>query len=66
VRLARALIEANRDVDLVILPNTTHRVAQPFFWRKLRDYFTRNLLDESPPALAAITPLTAGPTEAPR
>ncbi len=51
MRLARALIEANRDVDLVILPNTTHRVAQPFFWRKFRDYFTRNLLDEAPPPL---------------
>lgn len=51
MRLANALITAGRDVDLVILPNTTHRVAQPFFWRKLRDYFTRHLLDEKPPAL---------------
>ncbi|WP_156457906.1 S9 family peptidase [Sphingomonas sp. Leaf412] len=60
-RLADALIRAKRDVDLVILPNTTHRVAQPFFWRKLRDYFTRNLLDEAPPALL---PLTAVPADA--
>jgi dipeptidyl aminopeptidase/acylaminoacyl peptidase len=51
MRLANALITAGRDVDMVILPNTTHRVAQPFFWRKLRDYFTRHLLDEKPPAL---------------
>lgn len=50
-RLAQALINAGRDVDLVILPNTTHAVVQPFYWRKLRDYFTRNLLDEAPPAL---------------
>ena len=35
-RLANALVQAKRDVDLVILPNTTHNVAQPFFWRRLR------------------------------
>lgn len=58
-RLANALIQANRDVDIVILPNTTHRVFQPFFWRKLRDYFTRNLLDEAPPPLAPIVPESA-------
>lgn len=50
LRLANALIQAHRDVDLVILPNTTHRVYQPYFWRKFRDYFVRNLLDEAPPA----------------
>jgi dipeptidyl aminopeptidase/acylaminoacyl peptidase len=50
IRLANAIIQAGKDVDLVILPNTTHAVYQPFFWRKLRDYFTRNLLDEAPPA----------------
>ncbi|WP_404337643.1 DPP IV N-terminal domain-containing protein [Sphingomonas sp. MMS12-HWE2-04] len=65
LRLANALITAGRDVDLVILPNTTHRVAQPFFWRKLRDYFTRNLLDEKPPVLplpiAAPAPAPATP-----
>lgn len=52
-RLAKALMDAGRDVDLVVLPNTTHRVAQPFFWKKLRDYFTLNLLGETPPALTA-------------
>ncbi len=56
-RLAQALIQAQRDVDLVILPNTTHSVVQPFFWRKFRDYFTRNLLDEAPPVLPALTPV---------
>lgn len=50
IRLANAIIQAGKDVDLVILPNTSHAVYQPFFWRKLRDYFTRNLLDEAPPA----------------
>ncbi|PXA70287.1 S9 family peptidase [Caulobacter sp. D4A] len=59
LRLAQALIKAGRDVDLVILPNTTHAVGQPFFHKKLRDYFTRNLLDEAPP------PLTTAATSAP-
>ncbi|MEG3093452.1 DPP IV N-terminal domain-containing protein [Sphingomonas sp. PB1R3] len=54
LRLAKAIIDAGRDVDLVILPNTRHSVYQPFFWRKFRDYFTRNLLDENPPQLAAL------------
>src|SRR3546814_18724805 len=57
MRLADALIRAGRDVDLVVLPNTTHSVAQPFFWRKLRDYFTRHLLDEAPPALGVPAPV---------
>lgn len=61
MRLANALITAGRDVDLVILPNTTHRVAQPFFWRKLRDYFTRHLLDEKPPVLPLPAPALAMP-----
>jgi dipeptidyl aminopeptidase/acylaminoacyl peptidase len=49
-QLATALIWAGRDVDMVVLPNTTHAVYQPFFWRKFRDYFVRNLLGEAPPA----------------
>lgn len=49
-QLANALIRAGRDVDMVVLPNTTHAVYQPYFWRKFRDYFVRNLLGEAPPA----------------
>jgi dipeptidyl-peptidase 4 len=49
-QLATALIWAGRDVDMVVLPNTTHAVYHPFFWRKFRDYFVRNLLGEAPPA----------------
>jgi fermentation-respiration switch protein FrsA (DUF1100 family) len=60
LRLARALIQANRDVDLVILPDTTHAVGQPFFLKKFRDYFTRNLLDEAPPSVQQSAPNSAG------
>ena len=52
-------IQAKRDVDLVILPKTAHRVAQPFFWRKFRDYFTRNLPGEASLALLPLTPVPA-------
>ena len=45
-RLAKAVIDAGHDVDLVILPNTTHAVAQPFFWRKLRNYFYDHLIGD--------------------
>ncbi len=49
-QLATSLIWAGRDVDMVVLPNTTHAVYQPFFWRKFRDYFVQHLLGEAPPA----------------
>ncbi|WP_159981705.1 MULTISPECIES: DPP IV N-terminal domain-containing protein [unclassified Novosphingobium] len=55
-RLAKALMDAGRDVDLVVLPNTTHRVNQPFFFKKQRDYFTQYLLGETPPPLGPVTP----------
>jgi len=50
-RLQKALIDAGKDVDMVILPNARHCEGTPYFWRKLRDYFVRNLLDEPPPAV---------------
>jgi dipeptidyl aminopeptidase/acylaminoacyl peptidase len=64
-RLGEALIKAHRDFDMVVLPNTTHRVYQPYFWRKFRDYFVRNLLDEAPPALAAFDDPDAAPAPTP-
>lgn len=65
MRLADALIQAGRDVDLLILPNSSHRPNRPFYWRKMRDYFVRNLLDEAPPPFAPPVPSTLVPTPAP-
>ncbi|KQN39287.1 hypothetical protein ASG37_06780 [Sphingomonas sp. Leaf407] len=59
MRLADALIQSGRDVDLLILPNSSHRPNRPFYWRKMRDYFVRNLLDEAPPPFAP--PVAAPP-----
>lgn len=53
-RLAKALMDAGRDVDLIVMPNATHNVYRPFFWKKLRDYFTQYLLGETPPALGPV------------
>lgn len=53
-RLAKALMDAERDVDLIVMPNATHNVYRPFFWKKLRDYFTQYLLGETPPALGPV------------
>lgn len=50
-RLASELISKGRDVDVVVLPNTSHNVFQPYFWLKLREYFVRYLLGETPPPL---------------
>mgnify|MGYP003364984178 CR=1 FL=1 len=48
-RLEKALIDAGKDVDMVVLPNTRHAVYQPYYWKKFLDYFTLNLLGETPP-----------------
>ena len=65
MRLADALIEAGRDVDLLILPNSSHRPNRPFYWRKMRDYFVRNLLDEAPPPFVPPVPSALVPAPAP-
>ena len=46
-----ALIKANKDFDLLILPNQPHGcTAHPYFVRRRWDYFVRHLLDLEPPA----------------
>ena len=46
-----ALIDANRDFDLLLLPNRDHFFTQePYFIRRRWDYFVRHLLGAEPPA----------------
>lgn len=49
--LADALIRANKDFDLLIVPNAGHNVllANGYAQRRAWDYFVRNLLCEVPP-----------------
>jgi dipeptidyl-peptidase 4 len=50
LRLAAALIEANRDFDLLIVPNAGHDVLfGAYAQRRMWDYFVRHLLAKEPP-----------------
>ncbi|WP_255171736.1 S9 family peptidase [Natrononativus amylolyticus] len=50
-RLVNALIEANKDFDLLILPNRTHDLSDDrYFHRRRWDYFVRHLHGVEPPA----------------
>ena len=51
VTLIDALIDANRDFDLLLLPNRDHFFTQePYFIRRRWDYFVRHLLGAEPPS----------------
>ena len=48
--LINALINANKDFDLLILPNRDHLLLiDPYFIRRRWDYFVRHLLGQEPP-----------------
>ncbi len=50
IQLIDALINANKDFDLVILPNRDHfYMNDTYFIRKTWDYFVSNLLQQTPP-----------------
>lgn len=53
-QLIQALIDNNKDVDLVLLPREGHTWGNYGARRRL-DYFTRHLIGEEPPAGAVIT-----------
>ncbi|MFC1556054.1 DPP IV N-terminal domain-containing protein [candidate division KSB1 bacterium] len=45
-----ALIEANKDFDLIMFPNSGHGFGRNNYWMRLRwDYFVRHLLGVEPP-----------------
>ena len=48
--LVDELIKANKDFDLLLLPNRRHGyAAEPYMMRRRWDYFVRNLLGAEPP-----------------
>jgi dipeptidyl-peptidase 4 len=50
IQLIDALIKANKDFDLIILPNRDHfYMNDTYFIRKTWDFFVQHLLDQSPP-----------------
>lgn len=51
LKLVDALVKANKDFDLLILPNEGHGASlSPYAVRRKWDYFVRNLLGVEPPA----------------
>jgi dipeptidyl-peptidase 4 len=56
-RLMEALINANKDFDLLILPNRNHDFTlDPYFVRRRWDYFVQHLLCEEPPTGLVVNP----------
>ena len=55
IQLVNELIEANKDFDLIIVPDRAHSLNEPYLVRRRWDYFVRNLLGAEPPADYEIT-----------
>jgi dipeptidyl aminopeptidase/acylaminoacyl peptidase len=53
-----ALIKANKDFDLIVLPNAHHGYGMDSFYimRRRWDYFVRNLAGDTPPDEYRIAP----------
>lgn len=57
IRLVNELIEHNKNFDLLIMPNRNHSYTQdPYFIRRVWDYFAEYLLNETPPKDYCIAP----------
>ncbi len=50
LQVVDALIEANKDFDLLIVPNRYHGLNNPYVNRRRWDFFVRHLLGVEPPA----------------
>jgi dipeptidyl aminopeptidase/acylaminoacyl peptidase len=60
MQVANALIKADKDFELLVVPGAGHGVAgTPYGWRRLEDFFVRHLLGKEPrgePNLVAVAP----------
>jgi dipeptidyl-peptidase 4 len=60
LQLVNALIDANKDFELLILPNQTHNLGRhAYFQRRRWDFFVKHLLGVEPPAGYRITAFDA-------
>jgi dipeptidyl aminopeptidase/acylaminoacyl peptidase len=48
-RLADALIKANKDFEMLVVPGADHGAASPITGRKTQDFFVHHLLGAEPP-----------------
>lgn len=49
LQVANALIAANKDFDLLMVPDRAHGLDEPYVIRRRWDYFVRHLLGKEPP-----------------
>ena len=58
LQLADALIRANKTFDLLYLPNRTHEFFRndPYYTRRMWDYFAEHLLGATPPENYPLAP----------
>ena len=49
MRLVDALIEADKDFDMLVVPGAGHGAGSPITTRKTRDFFVHHLLSEEIP-----------------
>ena len=50
MQVVNALIKANKDFELVVIPGARHTMGEDFGEHKRYDFFVRNLLKVNPPA----------------
>ena len=55
MQVADALIKANKDFELVVLPGVNHTLGEEFGDHKRYDFFVKNLLGVTPPSWNEIT-----------
>lgn len=60
MRFVDALIRAEKDFDLLVIPNGGHGIGGAYGERKMQDFFMRNLLGVEPPDRNAHTSTSAG------
>ena len=48
IRFADALIKANKDFDLLVIPGGGHGMGGAYGQRRMQDFFVRNLLGTEP------------------
>jgi dipeptidyl aminopeptidase/acylaminoacyl peptidase len=54
MRLADALIKADKDFDLVVVPGAGHGMGGAYGQRRMHDFFVRHLLGDASPQRAAV------------
>ncbi len=64
LRLADALIKANKQFDMLIMPNVNHGIANvPYFQRTTQNYFLKHLMGAQLPSESEIVPPNHASTE---